>query len=143
MKNKYQAITACVFLHKKGKLLIAKRSGSSKFLPGKYELVGGYIEFGETIEEGLKREVKEELGVDINIENPFYVFTYISERGDKHAVEICYFAKMLDPSQPIKLDQREHSEYRWISKNEVDNYFPPDDPEKLAAKRGFVDYGKR
>lgn len=142
MKNRYQSITACVFLHKEGKLLIAKRSDKSKFLPGKYELIGGYIEFGETMDEGLKREVREELGVDVEIKNPFYVFTYISEGGNKHLVEICYFATMKNPSQPIRLDLKEHSEYRWINKDEVDKYFPPDDPERLAAKRGFVDYDK-
>lgn len=142
MKNKYQAITACVFLHKEGKLLIGKRSNKSKFLPGKYELIGGYIEFAETIDEGLKREVKEELGIDVEIKNPFYVFTYMSEGGNKHSVEICYFATMKHASQPIRLDLKEHSEYRWIDKDEVNQYFPPNDPERLAAKRGFVDYDK-
>lgn len=142
MKNKYQSITACVFLHKEGKLLIAKRSDKSKFLPGKYELIGGYIEFGETIDEGLKREVKEELGIDVEIKNPFYVFTYVSEGGNKHSVEICYFATMKNSNQPIQLDLREHSEYRWIDKDEVNRYFPPDDAEILAAKGGFVDYDK-
>lgn len=139
MKKKYQAITACVFLHKKGKLFIAKRSDSKKFLPGKYELVGGHIEFGETIEKGLKREVKEELHIDVKIENPFYVFTYLSENGDKHLVEIDYFAKMVNPSQSIRLNLKDHSEYKWITSEEIDNYFPPDDPERLAAKKGFVD----
>lgn len=137
MKKQYQTIVACVFLRKGRKLFIAKRSESSKFLPRKYELIGGHIEFGESIEEGLKREVWEELHIDIEIENPFYVFTYVSESNTKHSVEICYFAKMLNSNQPIKLSPREHSEYRWIRKDEVDKYFPSDDPEKLAVKKGF------
>lgn len=64
---KYQAITACVFLHKDGKLFLAKRADIKKFLPGKYEVVGGHIEFGETIEEGLRREIREELHIEIEL----------------------------------------------------------------------------
>ena len=142
MKNKYQAITACVFLYKNGKLFSAKRSNGLKFLPGKYELVGGKIEFGETIEEGLKREVREELHIDVEIENPFYVFTYVSEGGKKHSVEIVYFAKAAHPNQSIRLNAKDHSEYAWITENEVDVYFPMDDPERLAAKKGFAYYRK-
>lgn len=141
-KNKYQAIVACIFLCKDDKLLIAKRSADSKFLPSKYELIGGHVDFGETVEDGLEREVKEELDIDIKIGKPFYIFTYVSDNKSKHSVEICYFATMLDPDQRIKLNPKEHSEYRWITKNEVDKYFLPDDPEKLAAKRGFANYGK-
>lgn len=138
MKKKYQAITACVFLHKGRKLLIAKRSDNSSFLPGKYELVGGHIEFGETVEEGLKREVREELHIDIRIEDSFYVFTYVSENGNKHSVEIDYFAQMIYPNQTLRLNPKEHSEYKWIGQHEVNAYFPPDDPERLAARKGFV-----
>lgn len=138
MRKKYQAIVGCAFLHKKGKLLIAKRSNSCRFLPGKFELIGGHIEFGETIEEGLKREAKEEIGINIKLEDPFYAFTYVSDGGNRHSVEICYFAKMVNPSQPVKLNPEEHSEYKWINKNEINIYFPLDDPERLAAKKGFT-----
>lgn len=135
--DKYQAITACIFLHKKGRLFVAKRADTKNFLPGKYELVGGHIEFGETIEGGLTREIKEELHIDIEIQYPFYVFTYISENGNKHSVEIDYLARMANPEQEIKLNPEDHSGYKWITEVEVDNYFAIDDDEKIAVLKGF------
>ena len=57
---KRQIITACVFLHNEGKVLVGKRSNRKSFLPGKWELPGGHVEFSETIGQCLKRELQEE-----------------------------------------------------------------------------------
>jgi len=135
--EKYQAITACVFLHKDGKLFVAKRADTKKFLPGKFELIGGHIDFGETLEKGLEREIMEELKIDIIIENPYHAFTYISENGNKHSIEIDYFARMKNPNQEITLNPEDHSDYRWIDADEVDEYFEDGDAEKIAVQKGF------
>lgn len=136
MSSKIQAITACAFIYKDGKLLIAKRADTKKFLPGKYELLGGHVEFGETLEEALRREVQEELHVDITIGDPFYAFTYVANNGMKHAVEIVFFAELSDPTSEIRLNPEDHSEYRWITEEESATYLPADDPETAAAKKG-------
>ncbi len=44
---KKQLITACAFLHQDGKLFTAKRAETKNFLPGKYELPGGHVEYGD------------------------------------------------------------------------------------------------
>jgi 8-oxo-dGTP diphosphatase len=106
-----QKITACAFLHKDGKLFIAKRADTKKFLPGKFELPGGHIEYGEDIEAGLKREFQEEFGIDIKVGQPCYAFTYMN--GDNHVVEVDYLAQLADPNIEIKLNPEDHSEYRW------------------------------
>jgi len=120
-------------LHKDGKLFIAKRANTKKFLSGKWELIGGHIEFGETIEEGLEREILEELKIEIVIENPYHAFTYVSDNGHKHSVEIDYFARMQNPEQEIELNPKDHSDYKWNSANEIDEYFEDGDEEKIAS----------
>ena len=134
---KTQAITACAFIRFDGELLIAKRANSKKFLPGKWELLGGHIEFGETVEDGLRRELREELHVDVKIGCPFHVFTYLSENEGVHNVEIDYLAEIKDQDQKIRLNPEDHSEFKWISKNEIDEFFEGGDPEKTAIKNGF------
>lgn len=135
-QQKQQKITACAFLHKDGKLLTAKRAMTKSFLPGVYELVGGHVEFGETLEECLVREFHEELHIDIVVGNIFYAFTYLEDDGIKHVVEVEFFAKMQDESQAIVLNPEDHSEYHWVTKEEVDKYNFTEE-EKKAIVRGF------
>ena len=135
--QKAQAITACAFIHKDGKLLIAKRADTKTFLPGKYELLGGHVEFGESLEACLVRELQEELHIDITVENPFYAFTYFSDNDTCHNVEVDFFATLTPPNQKILMNKKDHSDFKWISADEVDTYLSENDKEAQAIKKGF------
>lgn len=134
-----QVITACAFIHQKfnetEKLFLPKRALTKKFLPGVFELPGGHIDFGEDIVEGLKREVMEEHGMNISVGDSFSVVTYTNYVKGSHSIEVDYFAKFTDPLESIKVNPEDHSEYRWITENEI-----PDDisPETLnSIRKGF------
>ncbi|MCR4329057.1 MAG: NUDIX domain-containing protein [Candidatus Roizmanbacteria bacterium] len=135
--SKLQIITACIFLHKDGKVFIGRRSKTKSFLPGKWELPGGHIEFGETVEEGLRRELREELNMEIIVGNIYSEFTYVMNEGNDHVIEVLYFATMKNPKQKIFLNEESHDEYAWLSENEVDTYFDKDDDEGNAIRKGF------
>src|SRR6185369_14729149 len=91
-----QVISACAFIHDtidgEVKVFLPRRATTKKFLPGVFELPGGHIDFGEGIVEGLKREVMEEMGMRIEVGDPFYVFTYVNEIKGSHSIEVDYFA---------------------------------------------------
>ena len=78
-----QVITACAVIYREGsngyEIMVARRALTKKFLPGKFELPGGYIEFGETLVDGLRRELKEELGIDVVVRDTVGAFTYVNE----------------------------------------------------------------
>lgn len=136
-----QLIVTSAFIHKDGKLLVAKRAETKRFLPGHFELPGGKVEFGETMEDALRREVKEEIGVDILVAEPFYVFTYVINNL-KHAVEVDYFAELADPSQEILLNENDHSEYHWVDAAEADVLFSDNERQRkynvgLAINHGM------
>jgi len=135
--DKKQVITACVFLHKNSKVLIAKRADTKTFLPGVWELVGGHIEFGETVIEGLKREVKEELNIEVQISRPYYEFTYVTDDKLEHVVEIEYLATLKDPNQEIVVKPDDHSDFAWITEDEIEKYFSGNNLEGNALKKGF------
>lgn len=59
---------AAVILDAAGKLLLLRRAPTTKRWPGKWGLAGGGVEAGETPEEGLRRELLEELGPDIRLQ---------------------------------------------------------------------------
>ncbi len=50
-------------LRQQGRLLLGKRSAHRRAYPGVWDLPGGHVEAGETIEQALVRELREELGV--------------------------------------------------------------------------------
>lgn len=135
---KSQAITACAFIYNSEKrLFLPKRAATKKFLPNKFELPGGHIEFGETIEEGLSREIQEEFNMKIILGRPFHAFSYLSNGDSVHNIEVDYFATLKNPHQEITLNPEDHSEYRWVTEEEVKTLMDPADQELLAILTGF------
>lgn len=137
MINK-QLITAVAFLHKDGKLFTAKRASTKNFLPNKFELPGGHIEIGETLQEGLMREFQEEFGVQVIVGEVFHAFVYENDVKQSQSVEIIFFATLLDINQKIILDPEQHSEYAWIEEEKLPQYFDSEDEEYSAIVKGFA-----
>lgn len=136
--QKMQKITACAFIHKDGKLFAPRRALIKTFLPGAYELPGGHIEFGESMEEGLQRELMEEFGIEIVIGEPFFAFTYTRDNDTIHSIEVDYFATLKYPDEQIHVRPEEHAEYHWISESELFKYYDKNDKETEAIIRGFA-----
>ena len=95
------------------KVLLIKRSDNYK----DWEIPGGKVEFGEDLQDALRREVKEETGLeDICIDKLLCALTFITP--EKHIVGINYlsYAK----SDEVKISD-EHTEFKWVNKNSLMN----------------------
>lgn len=140
-----QVITATVFIHHnfngEEKLFLPKRAETKKFLPGVYELPGGHIDFGEDIKNGLKREIQEEFHMNISLGDPFYAFTYMNNIKGAHAIEVVYFATFTDSITQIVLNPEDHTEFIWLSENNIDQVLSSvkneEDVEIQAIIKGF------
>lgn len=141
-----QVITACAFIHQNidgvEKVFLPKRADTKKFLPGVYELPGGHIDFDEEPVAGLKREIGEELGMELEVGDPFYVFTYTNHIKRSHSIEVIYFAKFLSALDKLNLNPEDHSGYGWFSEDELANATTEhkglDDVEFMAIRKGFA-----
>jgi len=67
---------AVILINKKGKLLFVVRKNEPKI--GFYDLAGGFVEEGESFENAAKRELKEELGVSLEL------FNYAGSTSDNY-----------------------------------------------------------
>ncbi len=108
--------TVGCIIEDKGKILITKRNiGPFK---GYWCVPGGHIDFGESPIEAVKREIKEEVGLDIKPRFFDYFNEYFPEY-DWHAVVIMFIAKS---KGDVRIQKTEVKEYKWISKDDIDSY---------------------
>ena len=91
-----------------------------------WEFVGGKVEPGETVEQALIRECREELAVTLSVGEVF--MDVIHEYPDL-TVHLTLFNAVIAEGEPQRL---EHNDIRWITPGEIGNYdFCPADEEIL------------
>ena len=114
MDKRMVVIVKGIILHE-NKVLILKRANTDKINPGKWEFVGGKINFNEDLEDALKREVKEEASIDITVDDILYATNY-KTNSNRNDVVIVYKCHSLNNN--VKLS-KEHSEFKWATKEEL------------------------
>jgi A/G-specific adenine glycosylase len=107
-----------VFSDDGGQLLIQRRPDEG-LLGGLWEFPGGKQEDGESMEAACAREVKEELGVDVAVEEPFYT---LSHAYSHFKITLHAFRCRIEAGTP---ESREGQPFRWIGLDELDDYAFP------------------
>lgn len=113
------------------RVLLARRTRPAE-LAGLWELPGGKAEPGETVEEALVRELREELGIEVRGGERFGVAVPLRD-----GLELCAYRVELVSGTPRPLD---HSALRWVDADELpqvdlvpaDRAWIPDLLEQLA-----------
>lgn len=110
-------------VNRKGQMLLTqRRAPGKKFWDGKWQLPGGEVEFGETPEKALAREMQEELGVSAKILFPHpIVRSIVYKKGkhidfpiDVHLTLLCYVVDIGKQSITLANDPEEETEaYSW------------------------------
>ena len=128
---RYRPNVAAIILNGDGNLLICERSN----VPGAWQFPQGGVDDGESMEQALFREVREEVGLGKNDYEVIgrrdgYRYLYPPEvrvkkirKHGNHGQEQTYFLCKLKPSAPpINVNQkpREFDAYRWIQPDEFD-----------------------
>ena len=120
MAEKNLIIAVGVVIIHENKLLIAKRL-PDKAMANKWEFPGGKLEENETLEECAIREIKEELCIDVEIDD-YLGYEDLPGKHDDYCLHI-YTAKLLDDKTKIFLT--EHSEYAWVFFDELSEFDLP------------------
>src|SRR3954470_24284276 len=116
-----------------GKLLVTQRY-SDAHLGGLWEFPGGKREPHETFEECLHRELKEELGIEIQILN---LIEKITHQYPEKTVLLEFYRCTCVRNEPSLLGC---PDFRWISREEIGKFqFPPADARLLEKLRNDLD----
>lgn len=132
MENRkvYEVVAAVIV--KDGDILAAQR-GYGDF-KGKWEFPGGKMKAGETREQALKREIKEELLAEIDILN--YLTTVNYEYPDFDLIMHTYICSLLDDAQFVYHNdsELEHDNLIWLDNEDLEHVdWLPADVEVIKA----------
>lgn len=130
MKKEIEVVGALIF--EKDKFLICQRP-KNKSQALLWEFVGGKVEIGETKQDALIRECKEELDVDISVGKQFCSLSYEYPESLVHLT--VFLAKILG-NAPKKI---EHNDIKWITSSEIELYdfCPADTPILKLIKENY------
>ena len=133
----HKFIGVAVIWNQEGKILIDKRRQGG-LLGGLWEFPGGKLEAGETLEACIKREIMEELGIVIEVEDRLITIdhTYAHFRV---TLNVYHCRHISGEPQLIECD-----EIRWVTLDEIDQFpFPKANEQIIAALRNYKGLGAR
>lgn len=133
MNEKKHIQVAAALLFDKGKVFATKRGNSPyPYVAHKFEFPGGKIEAGEKGEETVKRELKEELDMDVEVGSLYACHTF--EYPDFIITLFLYECEMRS-----NFELKEHESYAWIAPKDLneDEWAPADADILGTLKRVF------
>jgi len=112
-----------LIMNDKNETLLLKRGRKSRNQAGYWSKPGGTVEFGEKIEDAIRREIKEELNIEIELIKFLGFTNHIIKEENQHWLSISYLAKIIK-GVPKNLEPDKHDEIGWFAFDKL--------PEKLT-----------
>ncbi len=123
-------VVNAIAINHEGKFLLTKRRSQNLTWEGKWQFAGGTMEFGESPEQTLAREIQEELGMSVEIISPYpiaktYVWSDLTAGGQgdpehvsgRHVLLLDYLVSIGD--QQPQPENREIQDWGWYSLEEL------------------------
>lgn len=137
-------IIVCPIIENNGKYLLCKMVTTQGVFPGQWALPGGGVELNETIEDALRREIKEELGDKLIIDtitewtfrDDIRLKTYAT--GEKEEIYMIYLIyDCVSINREVHYNE-EFSEIGWFSPSEFNELDLNDATQMTLKQKGFI-----
>lgn len=126
-----------VIVNAQGRIFLAKRGKEARNESGKWEFPGGAVEFGETLELALVREVKEEYGFDIEVQELLDVVNHIIPDEKQHWVSPTFLCRVKSGTPRI-LEPHKCDEIGWFALVEI-----PEEKLTIASRKSLESFQKK
>jgi isopentenyl-diphosphate Delta-isomerase len=131
-------VSALWLTNSKGDILLARRALSKTHDPGKWgPAVAGTVEKNETYESNIIKEVKEELGLEVNLKKNLKTMKHSEKFKHNHLTQ--WFTAKIDISEKeINFDKVEVDTVKWFSKKELSKKVSANPENFLTTIKEFV-----
>lgn len=102
-----------------GKVFLTKRSKFATNERGTWEIPGGKVDFGETLQAAAKREAKEEYDIDIELIEQFPAQNHLLPEEKQHWVPTCFLARIVGNKEPKIMESHKCDEIGWYHFNKL------------------------
>lgn len=107
-----------LIIYNKRVLLMQKSGRVWKYNKNKWEFVGGCLEFGESLSEGLAREIYEETGLTVSVDRLLCASTHVPKSpAQQKQFVFLYYLSYADTDTVILSD--EHKDFLWADRKQI------------------------
>lgn len=115
-------------MNKSGEILLQKRASCKKRNPNKWAKTGGHVDTKESVEEAIRREIKEEIGIDVDKKQIKVVDIYKSKNPNNKFFAYNFIFVIDTKIEEFKLQKEEVSEVKYFSIEDLENIKKNNDP---------------
>ncbi len=106
-------------INKEGKVYITQRGPKAKNERGKWEIPGGGVDFGETFEQAIVREIREECDCEVEVVGLLGICDHIIPDEHEHWVSPTYICKLIQ-GEPRIVEPEKCSQAGWFTLEEAE-----------------------
>lgn len=126
---------ACFVINSNKEILLQKRSMNKRFNPGKWGLCAGHVDSGESLEDATIREIKEEIGLDVTVDE-LHTFTEREINIKEKNSHIAYFYYLVTDKKEDEfvIQEEELSEVKWFNVDYIIELVEKEDTSTVFTK---------
>ena len=131
-------------MNEQGEILLQKRASTKKQEPNKWAICAGHIDAGETVENAILREIEEELGIKVSIEELEFLKTYKKQNDipsnniKNYNFQYMYFLKTNWKIENYKIRLEELSKIKYIPFAEFEDIVKKKDENVTFTKQAYM-----
>ncbi len=126
---------AVLALLKDDKVLLLQRSVDAAWMPGAWHVPGGRVEAGESVHEAAVREILEELGVEVAVEDLEFSGVVSYDKTDGEDADTFQFVAQRWQGEPSIMEPHKHQAMQWFTVNALPTNIPQHSRELLRDTR--------
>jgi len=136
--NLWHREVAVWIMNEKNELLLQRRSAKKKQGANKLSITAGHVDVKEDEAVSAVREVKEEIGLDIDLTDLIFIDIYRNQQENNYCFSYTYLVKTNKKIEEMKIQEDEVSELKYISIGELEDRINNQDEEIPFVKKSYI-----